>query len=127
MRARALREDLEDEEGAIVDGDVEGALEIALLRRTERLVEDDLAGAMHLGELADLVGLAAAHEERRVGCLAPTDDAIDRDQSRCLGQQAELFKFVVEMRQSEIDADEDDGAILASYDFRQAGSGIAGK
>ena len=43
-RARTLGEDLEDEEGAVVHRDAELALEVALLRRAQRLVEDHLAG-----------------------------------------------------------------------------------
>ena len=68
---------------------------------------------MHLRDFADLVGLAAAHEERRVGRLALAHDALDRNESGSLGEQAELLKFAVEMRQPEIDTDENDGAFLA--------------
>ena len=61
----ALAEDLEDQHRAVGDGDAEVALEVALLRRRERLVEDAPPRPVQLDQLLHLVGLAAADEEGR--------------------------------------------------------------
>ena len=69
----------------------------------------------------------AADEQRRVGRLAFAYQALDRRQAGGLREQAELFEGAVEMRKPEIDADENDGAILAGDVFRQAEWGLAEK
>jgi hypothetical protein len=112
VRAGALREDFQDEKGPVVHRDIERSLEVALLRRTQCLVEDDLACAMHQRQFLDFVGLAAAHEKGGVGRLALAHNARHRLESRGLCEQAEFLQFAVEMRQSEVDADEDGGAFL---------------
>ncbi len=119
VAARALREDLEDEEGAVVDGDAEFALQVALLGGRQGLVEDHLARAVQLGEFADFLGFAAADEERRVGRLALADEAGDGREAGGLGEKAELFELGIEMGEAEIDADQNDGAFLAGNGFRQ--------
>jgi len=69
VAARALREDFEDEQGAVVDRAVEVPLEVALLAGAERLVEQDLARAELFGKRLDLIGLAAAMNSLASGAL----------------------------------------------------------
>ncbi|KWT64404.1 hypothetical protein APY03_7582 [Variovorax sp. WDL1] len=122
VRARALREDLEDQEGAVVHSHTELALEVALLRGAQCLVEDHLAGAVQIGQLADLLGLAAADEQGRIGRSALGDQARDWGKARGLREETEFLELAVEMGQPEIDADEDDGTVFPGIQFRQAES-----
>jgi hypothetical protein len=83
------------------------ALEVALLRRRERLVEDDDLGLGSADELLQLVGLAGADEERGVGSLAPGDDTLDDDVAGGFGKQRQLVeRFVEGCPAAEVDADE---------------------
>ncbi len=104
----ARAEDLENQHRAIGDRDSEMALEVALLRRRQGLVEQHGLGLVHRDQLLQLVGLAGADEERRVGGLAARDDAGDRDVAGRLGQQRQLVERLVEMLlAAEVDADQD--------------------
>ena len=104
---RALAEDLEDQHRAVGDGDAEMALEVALLRGRKRLVEQHRLRAVAEHERLDLVGLAGADEERRVGRLAAADDAVDDLVARRFGEQRELVERGVEAGRAEVDADQD--------------------
>ena len=96
MALRTLGKDLQDQRGAVGHGHPQVALKIALLGRRQGLVEDHAFGAMHLHQGLDLVGLAAAHKQRRVGCLAARDDPLHRHITRALGQQRQLIERGVE-------------------------------
>jgi len=109
VAARALGEDLQDQQGAVVDRQAHVPFQVALLRRAEGLVEEDLAGAGFLGELLDLVGLALAHEERGIGCLALRRDAGDRFHARGLGQLAQFLELGVEMGKAQVHPHQDGG------------------
>src|SRR4029079_7617844 len=74
MAARALREDVEDQARAIEHATLEELLEIALLRGRQRMIEQDHLGVLGRGDGADLVRLAAAHEEARIRPIAPPAD-----------------------------------------------------
>ena len=102
VAARALREYFQDEHGAVVDRHAQGALQVALLRGAERLVEQDFGGAMLLGQQLDLVCLAAAHEQGGIGCPAFAGDTRHRLQTGGLGEQPEFFQFRIEMRKAKI-------------------------
>ena len=64
---RALREDVEDQADAIDDAALERALEVALLRAGQRVIEDDEVGVGRGAPRGDFVDLAAAGEQRRIG------------------------------------------------------------
>ena len=66
MATRALGKYFQDQHGAVVHWQLEVPLQIALLRRTQGLVEQNLCRAMLERQLLDLVGLAAADEQRRI-------------------------------------------------------------
>ena len=78
MALRAGGEDLEDQHRPVGHGHAEVALEIALLRRRQGLVEQHGLRLVALDQRLDLVGLARADEQRGVGRLAAGDDARDR-------------------------------------------------
>ena len=65
--ARPLREDVEDESAPVEDPARDMAFEVALLRRTQRLIEEDDLGLACRSRSPDFVGLAGAHEEFRIG------------------------------------------------------------
>jgi hypothetical protein len=120
MRPRALGKDFQDEEGAVIHGHAELTLEIALLRRTQCLIENDFAGAVQFGEFTDFVGLAASHEQCRIRRLAFAHETHGRFESGGLRKQSEFFEFAVEMRQAKVHADKNDGAFLAGDRLRQS-------
>ena len=123
VAARALGEDLEDQEGAVVHrARPSWRSRLRCCAGLSAWSKIDLAGAVQLGQLLDLVGLAAADEQRRIGRLALADQARDRREARGLREQAEFLEFAVEMGQPEIDADENDGTVFPGIQFRQAGS-----
>ena len=86
MAAGALGKDLQNEQRAIIDGQFQASLQIPLLRRTQRLVEQHLLRAMHLRQSADLIGFAATHEQRRIRRLSLARQPRDRIQACSLGQ-----------------------------------------
>jgi len=63
---RALRENIEDQTGPVQHPNVQALFQIALLRRRQRVVEDDDFDAVGQHGLADFVRLAAADEISRV-------------------------------------------------------------
>jgi hypothetical protein len=77
VAAGALGKDVENQRGAVGPARP-GALQIALLRRAQRLVEDDAMRPPCVSASLDLVSLAAADEQRRIGRLALAGDARHR-------------------------------------------------
>ena len=67
--AGTLREDIEDEPRAIDHAALQAALEVALLRRAQCVIEDDQRGLVLAHGLPDLLELAAADEAARVGAM----------------------------------------------------------
>ena len=139
VSVRALAKDLENQQGTVSDRHVQVALEIALLGRAQRLVEQHFLGAMHLREHADFIGLAAADKQGRIGHLALAGQAGYGLEARGLGQQAKLFELAVKMGKSEVHADQEDGrgldmggvrrthgALLSERDSRTHGFGLGG-
>ena len=76
---------------------------------------------MHCRQRADFVGLALADEQRGVGRLALADEPRDRRQTGGLREQPELFELCVEMRQPEIDPDQDGGAFTCGGSVQTSG------
>ena len=95
-----LGEYLQDQQGAVVDRQLHVTFQVALLGRAEALVEQYFARSDVGGEHFDLVGLAAAHEQRGVWRLALAGDSGGRFQTRRLRQQAEFFQPTVEIRRT---------------------------
>ncbi len=105
VTAGPLGEDFKYQQGAVIDRQADVALQVALLGRTEGLIEEDFLGPMLFGEKLDFIRLAAADKQRRIGCLAFAGDSGNRRQSRRLCQQAQFFQARVKVGQPEIHAD----------------------
>ncbi len=64
-RPRALAENFEDQPGAVEHLDVPRRLEIALLHRRERMIDDDETGILGAHQPRQLLDLAGAEQSRR--------------------------------------------------------------
>ncbi len=84
--AGALREDVEDERGAIDHADAEGAAQVPLLDGRERIVGDHEIGALPLRQGLDLLHLALAEVEPRGRSPAILGRAPHHPRARRLGQ-----------------------------------------
>ncbi len=105
--AGTLREDVEDEAAAVEHATLEGLLEVALLARRERGVHHHEV-RLEFGDAGlDLVDLASADEEARLGCLARYRHDLEHQRSGRPGQRAELLDAVRLGRVAEAHADED--------------------
>ena len=94
-RARALREDIENQLAAIDHPELELVFEIARLRGAERVIEDRERRAAFLGEFADLGGLAASDEGARVDVFELLLDLAGDFGAGACGQRAELGDRIV--------------------------------
>src|SRR5207248_3825220 len=65
--ARALREDVEDQAVAIEHPPLDELLEVALLARGKRVIDEDDLRVTRVRDAPQLLRLAARSEERRVG------------------------------------------------------------
>ncbi len=82
LARRVLGEDVEDQGDAVDDVAFEQLLEVALLGGRQLVVEDDDVDVERLGELVELLGLPRPHVRRRVGPVAPLQDASPSDRPR---------------------------------------------
>ena len=122
VAARALGEDFQDQQRAVVHRQADGALQVALLHRAQGLVEQHLLGAFGLGQCADFLGLAAAHEQGRIGRLAPAGQARHGLHAGRLGQQAQLLQVMVEVGRAKIHPHEDCGGTFGGGGVGQRGN-----
>src|SRR5262249_39260111 len=76
LAARVLGEDVEDQGDPVHDVDVEQALEVALLRRGELVVEDHQVDVERVGELLQLARLPRADVGGGIGEVAPLQDQL---------------------------------------------------
>src|SRR5690606_26733247 len=88
----ALREDLEDQLGAVDDRNVPAALQIALLDRRQLLIEDDERDAFGSQLRADLVGLARSDEQGGIRPGAAHGDAIARRKAGGVRKRGEFVE-----------------------------------
>ncbi len=75
---RALAENFEDQPGAIEHLGVQFLLEIALLHRRQRMIDDDQFRMAFLDDLGELLDLAAAEQGRRARVVDGNDRRMDR-------------------------------------------------
>ena len=92
VAARPRRKDLEDQGGAVEHLDAQMALQIALLRRPERLIKDHTVSLIQIDQGLDLVGLARADEQGRIRRLAPCHQTGHTRVASRLGQQREFVQ-----------------------------------
>jgi hypothetical protein len=90
MRARALGEDIEDQPGAIDHATLRELLEIALLHRRKRVIDEDQIGVGRLFLFFQFPGLAAADEKLRI---RPFDARAQRADDTGSGGTGKLTEF----------------------------------
>lgn len=101
VAAGALGEDVEDQGAAVEHPHPDELLEVALLARRERVVDEHHLGAGVRDDDADLFGLAAADEEPRIGTVAPTGDGGRHHDAGGLGQLLEFVEVFLLDRHAE--------------------------
>ena len=106
VAAGALGEDVENQACPIDHAPIKRPLQIALLCRCERMVEDDDFDVVRLAGEAQLLGLAAADEQRGIGAGPAPRQHHGGMGARALREQAEFFETGFEVDLAEIDADE---------------------
>lgn len=92
--ARALREDVDDEFGTVGDPDLPEPLQIALLYRADRMVEENQRDVLFLESGAETFGGAAAEKERGIRTWPPDDLAQRRCQPGGAGQGIQFIEAV---------------------------------
>ena len=80
-------------------------LQITLLRRRKRVIEDDDFDVVRLAREAQFFGLAAADEHRGIGTLTASGEGDGGMGARALREQAEFFETGFEIDFAEVDAD----------------------
>ena len=93
--AGALREDVENQSVAIEHAALDELLEVALLAGRERVIDQNDVGVGLARDGAQLLGLAAAHEETRIGPLAAARHGRDRLRA---GRERELRELLEILR-----------------------------
>jgi hypothetical protein len=86
VRARALREDVEDQAGAVDHAALGEFLEIAFLHRTQRAVDQDQIGVERKTLRLQLFGLAGTDVIARIGPLDARSQRTD-DTGACRARQ----------------------------------------
>src|SRR3989449_9454654 len=96
-RARALREDVEDQRGAVDHLDPQRLGDVALLAGRQPVVGDEEVGVSGVRRLADLVDLPLAEVERRARRLPLLDDALDDAAAGGLDQPRQLLERLFDL------------------------------
>ena len=94
--ARVAGEDVENQHRPIYDRQRNDRLEVLALPRPQIVEHEEQIGRFVLGSLGDLVRLSAADERRRVGRIAPLNDAFDNPRPRGARQRFELGELRLE-------------------------------
>jgi hypothetical protein len=79
------------------------ALEIALLSRAQRLIDEDQLGLRFARKHTDLADLSAADEVLRIWAIPPSKNFADDARTRGFRERAEFFNLVVETRSGKAD------------------------
>jgi hypothetical protein len=74
------------------------ALQIALLRRRQSLIEQDTFGTFSFDQRLDFIGFAEADKQRRIRGFAPCDKARNRRVTSRLGEECEFVQAGIERR-----------------------------
>ena len=89
---RALAEDFEDQSGAVDHLALELFLEIALLNRGQRAIDDDQLGPMLFAGHGDVVNLALAEQRRSARCAHRHQRCLGNFEANCQRQPACFLK-----------------------------------
>ena len=85
-----LREDVEDERGAVDDLDLDDLFELAQLAGCELAIADHGVGAGPMHDVAELLGLAGADVGRRVRPVTALDKPVENQGACRFGEAGEL-------------------------------------
>jgi hypothetical protein len=96
-RARARREDVENQLGAIHHALAGRILDVLALRRCELVIEDDERCVHLFDERAELVDLPFAEIRRRIRSVDLLRDAADDDRARRIDELLELLEMLVDV------------------------------
>jgi hypothetical protein len=92
VRARTLREDIENETGTIDDAALGEFFEIAFLHRTQRAIDQDQIGIERFALQRQLFGLAGADEIARIRFVDARGQRADDARARRTRQLAEFIE-----------------------------------
>jgi hypothetical protein len=92
VRACALREDIEDQAGAVDDAALGEFFEIALLHRAQTPVDQDQIGIERLALNFELLGFAGADEIARIGLVDASGQRADDAGARRTRELAEFIE-----------------------------------
>ena len=104
--ACALGEDVEDQRGAIHHAAFESALQVALLRAGQRVIEDDKVGSRADAPFSDFFDLALAREQRGIGPLTAPRDRAGNRRARGHRECAQFREALARIARSEIERDQ---------------------
>ena len=104
--ARAQREDVEDECGAVDHATFERALEVALLCAGQGMIEDDEIGVGLDTPRADFVDLALARKKRGIGPLPATGDGAGHRRAGRHGKCVQFREALARIARPEIERDQ---------------------
>ena len=110
QRARALRENIEDQLAAIDDAKIEFLFEVARLRGAQRVIENRERRTSPMRDFLDLGGLALADKSARVGRLELLRNRVGDFGARSLGEGLEFGERFLGrnfVARAELDSDQD--------------------
>ena len=106
VRACALGKDLQNQHGAVIHRQAHVSLQIALLRRTQSLVKQDLLCADALGKGFDFIGLARTHKQGGIGRFSAAHKTLDDLKAGGLCKEAQLPELGIEIPSPQVHADQ---------------------
>ena len=104
--ACALGKDIENQPGTVQHARLDPRLQIALLARTEVVIDDDNLGPLGLHALGNLFSLSGADKVARIGCLPTPTDLTDDFSAGRDDELNELAMRFVEIPVVEVQVDE---------------------
>jgi hypothetical protein len=105
MTAGTLRENVEDETGAVDHAPVQRRFQIALLRGREGVIKNDEFHVIGFAREAQLFDFAAADKHLGIGAGTATGQGDGGMGTRTLCEQTEFFETGIEIDFSEVDTD----------------------
>src|SRR6476620_1384430 len=135
VAARALREDVEYQARTVDDTALQTLFEVALLHGRKLVVEDREWRMRRGNDIGDLLHLAFACEERRVGTITTTFDYSERVDARAFCKLPRFRQALRIIGLTEIEADEHrlrpaalpfDHQVRREADIRRLSSGLPG-
>ena len=118
VAARALREDVEDQPGAVDHAALEQLLEVAFLAGRQRMVDQDQVGAAGIGRGLHFLELAAADQGRRIGLVDARGEQRGDGRAGGTRQVGELLQRALVRRTAGVGLDQQ-GVLALAGSFEQ--------